>query len=313
MTNKLLILSPRAHTYEKLIKGGSLPDLEISTATSVDQVHKNIDQSNILLAAPDLAYHIIPKLKNLQWVQSTWAGVNRLMGQECRKDYLLTGVKGVFGPIMSEYVFCYILMHARNVFSCYSHQKEKQWEMPIPGLLRGKKLGVMGVGSIGSTIAKTGQFFNMITYGFAKNTAAQEGIDRMFSSSELLGFVSDVDYLVSVLPQTPHTDSLINADTLQAMKPEAVLINVGRGNVVDETALIDALNNKQIAGAVLDVFQQEPLAQDHPLWTTPGVIITSHKAALTYPDDVAPLFIENYHHFTSGKQLRFIVDFTKGY
>jgi phosphoglycerate dehydrogenase-like enzyme len=102
MTNKLLILSPRAHTYENLIKRASLPDLRITTATSADEIRGNIIESNILLASPDLAYQIISEMKHLQWFQSTWAGVNKLMGQECRKDYLLTGVKGVFGPIMSE-------------------------------------------------------------------------------------------------------------------------------------------------------------------------------------------------------------------
>lgn len=311
--NRLLILSHNAHNYTKLIKKADFSDLEINAAVTVEEAHGMADLNNILLAPPDLAYEILPEMAQLQWVQSTWAGVNKLLGDDCRKDYLLTGVKGVFGPIMSEYVFCYILMHARKALRCYELQKDKQWKMPMPGLLRGKKIGIMGVGSIGSAIAQTAKYFNMTTYGYSRRAVTKSGIDRMFEPSKLLEFVRDLDYLVSVLPHTPYTNRLINSTVLKTMKPDAMLINVGRGNVVDEDALVDALKTKEIAGAVLDVFQQEPLPQSHPLWYTPGAIITSHKAALTYPVDIAPLFIENYQRFTAGKELRFLIDFERGY
>lgn len=312
-TSKLLILSRNAHAYAKFIAAADLPALEITPAVRIEQARDIADQQNILLAPPDLAYDILPLMTSLKWMQSTWAGVNKLLGEDCRKDYLLTGVKGVFGPIMSEYVFCYILMHARKALQCHKLQKERKWQMPMPGLLRGRKIGIMGVGSIGRAIAQTAKHFNMTTYGYSRSSTSTPEIDKMFSPDKILDFVGDLDYLVSTLPQTLETNNIINSGVLKAMKTEALLVNVGRGNVLDESALIEALNLKEIAGAVLDVFQQEPLPQSHPFWSTTGAIITSHKSALTYPEDIAPLFINNYKRFITQKKLQFIIDFDRGY
>ncbi|MFT5728025.1 MAG: phosphoglycerate dehydrogenase-like enzyme [Desulforhopalus sp.] len=311
--NRLLILSHNAHKYAKLIADAGVPDLQITPTVTVEKARAFANQQNILLAPPDLAYEILPAMTNLQWMQSTWAGVNKLLEEGCRKDYLLTGVKGVFGPIMSEYVFCYILMHARKALQCYALQKDRKWEMPMPGLLRGKKIGIMGVGSIGIAIAQTAKHFNMITYGYSRSATLKPEIDRMFKPDNILNFVGDLDYLVTVLPQTLNTNSLINSTILKAMKTDALLINVGRGNVLDERALIEALNSQEIAGAVLDVFQQEPLPDTHPLWNTRGAIITSHKSALTYPEDIAPIFINNYKRFIARQNLQFCIDFERGY
>ena len=311
--NRLLILSHNAHKYAKIIADAGLFDLQITATVSVEQAHQIADQQNILLAPPDLACEILPAMKNLQWMQSTWAGLNKLLGEGCRKDYQLTGVKGVFGSIMSEYVFCYILMHARKALQCYDSQKNRKWQMPMPGLLRGKKIGIMGVGSIGIAIAQTAKHFNMITYGYSRSGASNPEIDKIFNPGNILEFVGDLNYLVTVLPQTLDTNNLINSTVLKAMKTEALLINVGRGNVLDEGDLVEALNSQEIAGAVLDVFKQEPLPKSHPLWTTTGVIITSHRSALTYPEDIAPLFIDNYNRFITRQDLKFCVDFEKGY
>ncbi len=311
--NRLLIISHNAHKYAKIITAAALPGLDIESTDTVEKARSLANKHNILLASPDLALEILPTLTKLKWMQSTWAGVNRLLGEDCRKDYLLTGVKNVFGPIMSEYVFCYILMHARKTLRCMELQKAQEWEMPMPGLLRGMTIGIMGVGSIGCAIAKTAKHFNMTTYGYSRSKTPKPEVDKMFSTDGVLDFVSDLDYLVTVLPQTPTTNNLINSSVLNAMKPNALLINVGRGNVVDDYALVKALTNKVIGGAVLDVFRQEPLPQSHPFWDTPGVIITSHKSALTYPEDIAPLFIDNYHRFAAGKELQSLIDFKKGY
>jgi phosphoglycerate dehydrogenase-like enzyme len=311
--NRLLILSYNCHRYKELLDIANLKDLKITTAVSLEALDKEAYQCNILLASPDLAYRALPQLPELHWMQSTWAGVNKLLGDDCRKDYLLTGVKDVFGPIMSEYVFCYILMHARNARKCYELQKRKQWKMPMPGLLRGKKIGIMGVGSIGSSIAATAKHFSMITLGYANTASPRTDIDKMFNPGQLTEFVAELDYLVAILPQTPETDHLINREVFHAMKQESIFINVGRGNVVDENSLVDALRSGEIAGAILDVFQEEPLPQSHPFWEIPEITITSHKAALTYPEDIAPIFVENYDRYVAGKELLFQIDFDKGY
>ncbi len=311
--NTLLILSKLATAYADIINAAGLPDLKIIALETVEEALVRAGEVTILLGAPDQLRKILPATDRLEWVQSTWAGVTPLMGKECRRDYMLTGVKDVYGPIMAEYVICYMLMHERNVLECYALQKKKHWKMPKPGLLRGKRVGIMGVGSIGTAVAGAAKFFNMLTSGYSRIPSPRASIDQMFGPDQLLEFARDLDYLISVLPDTPDTAHLIDATVFKAMKPEAILINVGRGNAVDETALVNALNGKEIAGAVLDVFQQEPLPKSHPFWGTAGLIITAHKSALAYPEDIAPLFIDNYRRFAAGNPLKYQIDFARGY
>lgn len=311
--NTLLILSQFATAYADIVNAADLPDLKISAFTTVEEALARAGEVNILLGAPDLLQKILPVMDRLEWAQSTWAGVSPLMGESCRKDYLLTGVKGVYGPIMAEYAICYMLMHERNALQGFALQQKKQWKMPRPSLLRGKRVGIMGVGSIGTAIAEAAKFFKMHTSGYSRTSSPRASIDQMFGPDQLLEFARDLDYLISVLPDTPHTTHLLDTAVFNAMKPDAVFINVGRGNVVDESALVEALRRKKIAGAVLDVFQQEPLPKTHPFWETAGLIITSHTAALSYPEDIAPLFIDNYHRFAAGDSLKYQVDFARGY
>lgn len=311
--NTLLIVSQFAAAYAEIINAAAPPDLKISAFATVEEALVGAGEANILLGAPDLLQKILPAMDRLEWAQSTWAGVSPLMENSCRRDYLLTGVKDVYGPIMAEYAICYMLVHERNVFQCHALQQKKQWKMPRASLLRGKRVGIMGVGSIGTAVAEAAKFFNMHTSGYSRTSSPRASIDQMFGSDQLLQFVEDLDYLISVLPDTPDTAHLLDARVFNAMKPESVFMNVGRGSVVDENALVEALDGKKIAGAVLDVFQQEPLPQNHPFWKTAGLIITSHIAALSYPEDIAPLFIDNYRRFATGNPLKYQIDFARGY
>ena len=122
-----------------------------------------------------------------------------------------------------------------------------------------------------------------------------------------------LDYLVSVLPRTEDTNKIVNRELLEVLPSHAVLVNVGRGNAVDEPALVQALNEGKIAAAVLDVFEQEPLPEGHPFWTTPNLYMTFHTSAISYPEDLTKVFIENYQRYVDGKPLKYVVDFAKGY
>ena len=154
----------------------------------------------------------------------------------------------------------------------------------------------------------------MKTKGYARNPITCKYIDEGYTQTDdITAFVQDLDYLVSTLPDTPATSGLLNRLVFSAMKPASVLINVGRGNVLDETALVDAVCNGKIAGAVLDVFKTEPLPIDHPFWTTKGILITAHTAALSILVDIAPIFMENFKRFQKGVPLKYCVDFNKGY
>jgi phosphoglycerate dehydrogenase-like enzyme len=138
-------------------------------------------------------------------------------------------------------------------------------------------------------------------------------VDRYYHGNDLLEFARGVDYLVSVLPNTADTQKIINADLLNALPSHAIFINVGRGQAVDESALIEALTQNKIAGAVLDVFEQEPLPKEHPFWTTPNLLMTFHTSAPSFPEDITRIFAENYLLFIEGKPLKYQVDFEKGY
>jgi phosphoglycerate dehydrogenase-like enzyme len=312
--NKLLILSGAADEYLDILNGAGLESLEIYAFDDVKKAGAVCDRVNIVLGDPDLLGQALPELGQLEWVQSTWAGVRPLAEPGCRRDYLLTGVKGVFGPLMSEYVFCYMLMNERRALERFVSQQEKVWDTITPGALVGKRIGILGVGSIGMSIARTAKFFQMKTKGYSRTPISCEFIDEAYDNRDsLLDFVGDLDYLVSVLPDTKSTNGLLDRRVFEAMNPRVILINVGRGNVLDEAALVDAVNDGHIAGAVLDVFNEEPLPKAHPFWDTPGILITSHTSAMTFPEGIAPIFIENYKRFCSGKPLNYVVDLNQGY
>lgn len=310
--NRLLILSKDAERYLELIKRGKLPNLTMVTSSDVEEAKSLCAECDIIFGEPGLIRHVLPYASQLQWLQSTWAGITTLLGAGDRHDYQLTGVKEVFGPQMSEYVFCYMLMHERQVWARYQSQLERQWEQTASGTLQRKVIGILGVGSIGAHLAQTAKYFGMRTKGYTRRSTSCEWIDEYYHG-DLVEFVADLDYLVSVLPNTSDTEHMINQTVLSAMKSSAILINVGRGNAIDESALIDALNEQKIAGAVLDVFQQEPLPETHPFWSTPNVTITSHTSALSFPEDIAPIFIDNYRRFIKGDPLNYQIDFERGY
>jgi phosphoglycerate dehydrogenase-like enzyme len=312
--NKLLVLSRDAGEYLKIINNVGLKQLEIYAFEGFKKAKIVCDRVNIVLGDPDLLQQALPELDHLQWIQSTWAGVHPLAGLGCRKDYILTGIKEVFGSIMSEYIICYMLMNERNVLRGFASQQNKIWDTTPPGRLRNKNVGILGVGSIGMSIARTAKFFQMKTKGYSRNPVSCEFIDEGYCHGDsLLEFVRDLDYLVSILPDTPATSHLLDKNIFKAMKPQALLINVGRGNVLNEAALVEAVNEGYISGAVLDVFKEEPLPRTHPFWDTPGIMITAHTAAISFPEDIAPIFIENYRRFQSGKPLKYVIDLNLGY
>ncbi len=302
--HRLFILSRHADAYRRLIDAAQLTDLAMTADPSV---------ADIAFGEPSLLAPAIRQLTGVRWVQSTWAGVEPLLDPSIRRDYVLTNARGVFGGLMSEYVFAYMLAHERRLFEKRASQRERRWDPAPPGTLRGKRIGLLGVGTIGAALATTAKHFAMRVRGYTRTTEGCGQVDEYFHGEARLAFAADLDYLVSVIPNTGSTRRLVDAALLAALPSRAVFINPGRGSVVDEPALADALQTGRIAGAVLDVFEREPLPPDHPFWTLPTVLITSHTAALSAPADIAPIFVDNYRRFVSGQPLCYQVDFEAGY
>jgi phosphoglycerate dehydrogenase-like enzyme len=311
--HRLLILSRRAPEYASLVAAARLPDLDITSAADPNDAAARAADFDIAFGEPSLLRPIVPAMSALRWVQSTWAGVEPLLDPALPRGYLLTNARGVFGGLMSEYVFAYALAHERKLLDKYRSQLERRWDATPPGTLRAKTLGLLGVGTIGAAVARTAKLFGMRVKGYTRQSEESRDVDAYYHGDRLREFAADLDYLVGVMPATPRTRRLVAADFLRALPARCVFINPGRGGVVDEQALADALRNERLAGAVLDVFQQEPLPPDHVLWRTPNVLITSHTAALSVPEDIAPIFIDNYRRLLRGEPLRYRVDFEQEY
>jgi phosphoglycerate dehydrogenase-like enzyme len=162
-------------------------------------------------------------------------------------------------------------------------------------------------------VARSLKPFGARVTGFSRKGRAADGFERVYSGDGLGDFLSELDYLVGILPDTPETTNLLDAGAFRRLQSRCRLVNVGRGNLVDEHALADALHSGELAGAVLDVFKREPLPGDSPLWNAPGLIVTGHVAARSLPWDVARIFRENYRRYLGGLALEYRIDFEQGY
>lgn len=309
----LLLLSQDNSHYERLLKAAHLPHLHILRADNQAEAEQLIGDAHILMAEPARAKPLLAKAGKLSWLQSTYAGVDVLLDASCRRDYLLTNVRGIFGPLMSEYVFGHLLSLTRQLPLYREQQQQGVWQShPYQGL-KGKTLLLLGTGSIGQHIAHTGKHFGMRVLGISHSGRERAGFDQVYQLPALNKMLAQADVIVSVLPATRETRHLFTAERFGHCKPGAIFFNVGRGNAVHEGELLAALQAGKPAMAMLDVFEQEPLPADSPLWHQPNLIVTPHNSAYSFPEDVAQIFIRNYIRFIDGQQLDGRIDFDKGY
>jgi len=308
----VLIAVHDAPAYVSLLEEMLGGRARISIAKTADEALKAYDGQSVVLGEPDLLAEVLDDMPAVEWVQSSWAGVTPLLNSG-RKDFQLTGIKDAFGSQMSEYVFAYLLAREMKILERLGRQSRKDWWDEPSGCLHGKTLGVMGTGSIGSAIASKAGAFGMKTVGFSRTGKVARPFDQVYASHELEEFLPQPDYLVAVLPDTAETRGLLGSAAFALMKSSCYLVNVGRGSLIDEQALIRALYADELAGAVLDVFEAEPLAEDSPLGYAPNLLVTGHIAAISRPRDIARIFSENYRRYCNGEPLKYLVDFDRGY
>ena len=309
----ILIVETDACTYARELEKQNLPDARILLATATEEAKAYAAQAQIILGRPDFVAPLLHLAENLTWVQSTYAGIEPLCAAGLRRDYLLTGVKEVFGPLMSEYVFGQILARERHFAQTHENQQKHHWHPLAYRGLDGLTIGIIGLGSIGCHVAKTSAHFNMRVLGMKRTAGKIAHVDRIFLPAERSEFFPQLDYLVITLPDTPETRGFIRLSDLKMMKETAVLINVGRGVNVCQDDLITALTSGYIGGAVLDVFEKEPLPADSPLWKMEQVTITPHNSAFSFPEQITAIFCSNYRKFCAGEPLDYVVDFDRNY
>jgi len=304
----IFVATQDADDYRERLISALGNEVTIGQASAAGEVVARYAGEPVVLGRPDFLVGLLSNRPPVRWVQSTWAGVT--LGF---RDYLLTGVKGVFGPAMAEYVFAYLLAHEIRLEQRQAAQQARRWDPAHSGSLRGKVLGILGTGSIGRHLAETALHFGMVPLGFNTRGLPVEPFQQVYTRDTIAALLARCDYLVGVLPDTPATASLLDESALACLKPTALLINVGRGSLIDESALCRVLQAGCLAGAVLDVFREEPLPADSPLWKTPNLRITGHIAAVSSPQDITRLFLENYRRYCVGEPLQHQVDFQKGY
>ena len=262
--------------------------------------------------AADLAT-IAPKLR---WVQSTSAGVGQAIvryGLD-RTDIVVTTASGIHAVPLAEFVLMTMLYFTKNYPLLAARKAERRFERFATGQLPGKTLAIVGPGRVGREIARLARPFGVRVTALGRTMRPPEevGVDRVYARPDLHAMLGEADFLVLVAPHTPETEDMIDAAAIAALKPGAVLINIARGQLLDEDALLAALRSGHLAGAALDVFRDEPLPPTSPFWDEPNVIINAHSASTSNGEDerIVDIFCDNLRHYLAGhpERMRNILD-----
>ena len=280
------------------------PQLTINVVGHHNDVGPYIAGTDILLCfSPPMADHVVRDAPRLKWIQALGTGVDNIIDlPSLGKEVLVTNVRGIHGAPVSEATIAYMLSLARDLPRASVAHDKGQWERWPAALLAGKTVGVLGVGLIAEYLAPICKALHMTVIGISGSPREAKGFDRMAHRDDFVKIVPELDFLVALAPLTAETRGIVGARVFAAMKPTAYLVNVARGGVVDEPALIAALESGEIAGAALDVFAQEPLPASSPLWRTKNVTIFSHLGGYSqgYEDRAMPTIAGNMAKFLSG-------------
>ena len=310
MGHPLLIYHSDSKVYQKVLSK-RLPRLEIQSAVRPEETLDFIENAEIILSwqMPD---DLLKRAKRLQWFSSMAAGNEDLVKNPyLPADVILTKAT-VYGEMMAEYVFAYLLYFCLNVSKHFENQKSKIWDRKRPERLKGKVMGILGLGSVGKEIARRGKQFGMRVFGVKRNPEPMRYVDQVFGPKDLEKVIPLVDVLIVALPLTPETYHFLGEKELSLMKEGAFLFSIGRGKTIDEAALIQVLKTGKIR-AVLDVFETEPLPPESELWSLNNVIITPHVSGINLPEEISEEFIRNYKRWMKGRPLIGLVDRMRGY
>ena len=306
MTNLLIMLAlpekVRNEYYNHL--KAAFPEININMVDHHSKVGPYIGSADILVTfGAHMSDHVLMEGKSLRWVQALGTGVDGITDRRALgENVLVTNMHGLHGDAMPESAILSMLALARDLPRVLRNQSRRSWERFPSRLLKGKTVGIFGVGAIAEDLAPKCKLFGMTVAGISSAKREVAGFDRMYVRGELEQAVRDLDYLILLVPDTPETRGIVSAQVLSAMKPTSYLINLARGGIVDEGALIKALKEHKIAGAALDVFATEPLPEDHPFWGMENVIVTPHLGGFhdQYADQALPTVEENLRKFLAG-------------
>jgi phosphoglycerate dehydrogenase-like enzyme len=299
----LLILEQRAEEYKKALSP-KFPEVVIHAAAQEAEVGKFIEETDILVTIR-ISDGLIKKASKLKWIHALTTGVDYLVNlPSLKKGVILTSTRGIHGPQVSEMAFLLMLALNRNFSQVVRNQDKGAWERWPGKLLWKKKVAILGVGVIGEEIARKCKAFGMEVFGIDIIRRKLDCVDVFYGPEDIVKVAKEVDYLVIVAPNTPETEKIVDSKVLSAMKPTAFLLNLGRGELVDEEALVRVLKSGKIGGAGLDTYLQEPLPKGHPFWGMKNVIVSPHVAGMSdiYVEQALTIFEENLRRFIRGEK-----------
>jgi phosphoglycerate dehydrogenase-like enzyme len=304
-------------THQERVKEAANGRHQVILAKKISDV-PDLSQIEVLFTyGKELTVETFKKMTNLKWIHLSSTGFDHLPKDYIRnKGIIVTTSKGAHAEPIAEYAFSTMLYFSRKMDRFLELQKEKKWDRhDYPTELAGSTLVILGMGYIGTEIAKKAQAFHMHTVGVNRSGRLSEFFDSVFRIDQLDEVLPKADYLLLTLPLTSQTYHLIGAEQLSLLKPTSVVINAGRGELMNESAAIAVLQTNKIRGMALDVFHQEPLPPESPLWDLQGLLLTPHMAAMTdrFLDRSIDRFIKNYRLYVKGEEMVDVADFSKGY
>ncbi len=259
---------------------------------------------------------VLPSMTKLRWAQAMSAGVDGWLAlPDLPANLTLTCARGTHTESMPENIIGALFHVAKPYAQVAEHQKQSKWVHTVAQPLTGKTLGILGLGVIGQEVARIAVALGMHVIGTKRRPTRIPNVAEVLPPERTDEVLSQSDFVLLLLPATPETENFINAKRLAKMKPSAWLLNFGRGQIINDADLMAATKDKTIAGALLDVFRQEPLPAENPFWTAPGIVVLPHIGGPHPQRDrfVARLFVENLKRFIEGEPLKEVVDRTAGY
>jgi len=313
----VLLWTDNTAPYLEAIKAAGLSDrVAVDTLSRKDKPSADQLARTEALMATAVPPGVLPGMKKLRWAQAMSAGVEHWFAlPDMPRDLTLTCARGTHTESMPENIMAGLFYVAKPYAIAAANQKHSKWVHTVPQPLTGKTLGILGLGAIGAEVARLASAFGMRVIGTKRRSGSVPNVAEVFPPERTKDVLAQSDFVLLLLPATPETDNFINAERLGWMKPTAWLLNFGRGHLIKDADLIAAAKDKKIAGAVLDVFRQEPLPSDHPFWTAEGIVVLPHIGGPHPQRDrfVAKLFVENLGLFLEGKPLKSLVDRQAGY
>ena len=305
MSVSVLVVDSRADTYADQLHR-EFPELRLHAARGIGELEGDLSHIDVLVAlGVSVNDDVLSRLANVKWIQSLATGVDHFLRcPSLKPEVLITSGRGIHGPPMREQVVYMMMGVSRDVVRAAGDQKAHFWERRLWSTLHGKTAVIAGTGIVGTAIAELLKALGMRVIGVSRAPRAAAGFDEMIATDRLTDAAARADYLINMLPASADNIEIFNAAVFAAMKPTAYYISAGRGQTVDETALLAVLRERRIGGAALEVFQTEPLPPDSPFWDLPNVFILPHIGGyvIEYEEFVMPLVVDNMRLFLAGRQ-----------